>query len=277
MIYTNLPHSSFPGIIHQQNAAFLFPGDETFSSETISLAIPDEIAPIESAISSARKTLAIIPARGGSKGVPGKNIKDLCGKPLINYTIEAALNARSITRIMVSTENEEIMSIAREYDPGIVLRRPSSLAQDSSNLRDVIRHAVMHAEATGFHPDFVAILLPTHPFRTPRFINSMVARGIRGHINVRTCRKFPAEGTMYLHQADGRTRPVLNRLDTLGGPAATYYRPYGLFSGFSSSPKYPPFIQEVKDPVSLVDIDYPEDFRFAQRIIENGLFDFIGD
>ena len=79
---------------------------------------------------------AVIPARGGSKGLPGKNIKPFCGKPLIAHTIEAALAARTIGHIVLSTDDEEIASICREYDIEIPFMRPVELARDDSSAVD---------------------------------------------------------------------------------------------------------------------------------------------
>lgn len=223
------------------------------------------------------KTLAIIPARGGSKGIPRKNVKDLCGKPLISYTIEAAQKARSISRIIVSTEDEEIAAIARCYSPDMALKRPEDMAQDSSSLNEAIGHVLLTVEQEGFHPDFVAILLPTHPFRTPGFIDFLVERGLHGHVSVRTCRKLAVANTVFLRQGSDGNRLVQNRIAAEHAPSAFYFRHYGLFGGWSTAPSLPPFIHEVEAPINLVDIDYPSDFAFARRIIENGLFDFNGN
>ena len=76
--------------------------------------------------------IAIIPARGGSKGLPGKNIKEMCGKPLIAYTIEAALAAKSIDHVILSTDDEEIAAVAKKYGAEVPFMRPAELASDTA-------------------------------------------------------------------------------------------------------------------------------------------------
>ncbi len=110
--------------------------------------------------------LAIIPARGGSKGVPGKNIKELCGKPLIAYTIEAALDAQEIDRVVVTTDSKEIAEAALRYGAEVPFMRPSHLAEDNSSAVDVYLHAVEFLEKRdGIRIDKFAVLLPTAPLR----------------------------------------------------------------------------------------------------------------
>ncbi|MDR1045511.1 MAG: acylneuraminate cytidylyltransferase family protein [Candidatus Adiutrix sp.] len=105
--------------------------------------------------------LGIIPARGGSRGVPRKNIKSLCGHPLIAWTIRAAAEARLLDDFVVSTEDEEIAAVSRDYGAR-VLRRPQELAADETISRDVIAHVL---EATGARR--AVLLQPTSPVRSP--------------------------------------------------------------------------------------------------------------
>ena len=93
-----------------------------------------------------QKVVAIIPARGGSKGVPRKNIRDLAGKPLIAYTIEVAKKSRYIDSIIVSTDDEEIAKIARNYGADVPFIRPIELAEDETPTLPVIQHAVKFLE-----------------------------------------------------------------------------------------------------------------------------------
>jgi len=119
--------------------------------------------------------LAIIPARGGSKGLPGKNIKPMCGKPLIVHTIEAALAARSIDRIVLSTDDEEIASVCRKFDIEIPFMRPSELAADDSSAVDVYSYTLDRLNRGGAEPytEFI-VLQPTSPLRTKEDIDSAV-------------------------------------------------------------------------------------------------------
>lgn len=120
------------------------------------------------------RTLGVIPARGGSKGVRNKNIRTLGGKPLIAYSIEAA-KASSLSRVIVSTDSEEIAAIARAYGAEVPFLRPAELATDSAKAIPVIHHALQwmeNQENTKY--DAVMMLQPTTPFRTFQDINEAI-------------------------------------------------------------------------------------------------------
>ncbi len=111
--------------------------------------------------------LAIIPARGGSKGIPGKNIKLLAGVPLINYTIKAAREAGIFSRIVVSTDSEEIAKVAREAGAEIPFLRPAQLATDDSPAIETYLFTLNNLESkSSVSIDEVAILQPTTPLRS---------------------------------------------------------------------------------------------------------------
>ncbi|TKT94370.1 acylneuraminate cytidylyltransferase family protein [Dyadobacter frigoris] len=110
--------------------------------------------------------LAIIPARGGSKGLPGKNIKPIAGHPLIAYSIKAALDSPSVTRVIVSTDSEEIAQVARSYGAEIPFIRPSEFANDLSTDLEVFTHALDWLEMNeNYKPDLVVQFRPTSPVR----------------------------------------------------------------------------------------------------------------
>lgn len=115
--------------------------------------------------------IGIIPARGGSKGIRNKNIKYLAGKPLIVYSIEAALKSKYVDRTFVSTENEEIARIAMKYDVGMI-NRPTELAKDETPTIDVIFHTLQVLKAGNFEPKIVVLLQPTSPLRNARDIDN---------------------------------------------------------------------------------------------------------
>lgn len=116
--------------------------------------------------------IAIIPARGGSKGLPGKNIKELNGKPLIAYTIEAAKQADCIDKAIVSTDDEAIAATAQKYGAEVPFVRPHELASDTSSAIDVYLHAIDFLEKkNGTTISKFMVLLPTAPFRTNRHID----------------------------------------------------------------------------------------------------------
>jgi N-acylneuraminate cytidylyltransferase len=108
----------------------------------------------------------IIPARGGSKGVPGKNIKLLNGKPLIQYTIEAAKKVFPVETICVSTDNPEIALVAESLGLTVPFIRPQELATDTAGTYEVLLHAIKQYESYGFYADVLILLQATSPFRT---------------------------------------------------------------------------------------------------------------
>jgi CMP-N-acetylneuraminic acid synthetase len=119
--------------------------------------------------------LGLITARGGSKRIPGKNSKPLCGKPLLAYTIEAALASSRLDRVIVSTEDEEISSIARQWGAEVPFRRPDELATDDARSIDVMVHAIEWLrEHESYSPDALVLLQPTCPLRTGRHIDEAI-------------------------------------------------------------------------------------------------------
>jgi CMP-N,N'-diacetyllegionaminic acid synthase len=123
-----------------------------------------------------KKILAIITARGGSKGILRKNIKLLAGKPLIAYTIEAAKKSKYLTRCIVSTDDKEISNISEQYGADIPFLRPDELAQDESKSIDVIIYTVNKLEEYEKKYDYVMILQPTSPLRTSEDIDECIKK-----------------------------------------------------------------------------------------------------
>jgi CMP-N,N'-diacetyllegionaminic acid synthase len=118
--------------------------------------------------------LGIVPARGGSKGIPRKNIAPLLGKPLLKYTAEAALSAKLLTTTVLSTEDEEIARIGRECGLVVPFVRPQELAHDGSPTIPVLQDVVRKLEARGERYDAVFILQPTNPLRRPEDIDGAI-------------------------------------------------------------------------------------------------------
>jgi CMP-N,N'-diacetyllegionaminic acid synthase len=121
-----------------------------------------------------KKIIAIIPARGGSKGLPGKNIRILAGKPLMAWTIEQANCSNYIDKVIVSTEDNEIAEIARKYEAEVPFLRPKELARDDSPTIDVIIHAINWFEEKGNYFDIVVLLEPTSPLRDVEDIDKCI-------------------------------------------------------------------------------------------------------
>jgi CMP-N,N'-diacetyllegionaminic acid synthase len=124
-----------------------------------------------------KSVIAIIPARAGSKGLPGKNIRPLCGKPLIAWTIESALKSRYVDEVLVSTDGEEIARIATKFGAQVPFRRPAELATDASTTLSAVEHALNHYSGKlGRQFDLLALLEPTSPLREDTDIDSMLER-----------------------------------------------------------------------------------------------------
>ena len=113
--------------------------------------------------------LAIIPARGGSKRLPRKNLLDLGGKPLIAWSIESALKSKYISKVIVSSDDEEILNIAKEYKADFI-KRPDELASDTATTFDALKHTLENVEKY----DYVVLLQPTSPLRTEKHIDESI-------------------------------------------------------------------------------------------------------
>ena len=122
------------------------------------------------------KILGIIPARGGSQGIPGKNIKLLNGKPLIAYTIKQALAAKLLDRVIVSTDNEGIANCAVEYGAEVPFLRPSELASSNATSLSVILHALEFYSKLGEVYDIICLLQPTSPYRPEGAIDASITK-----------------------------------------------------------------------------------------------------
>ena len=134
-------------------------------------------------------TLGVIPARGGSKSVPRKNIALIHGKPLIAYTIEAAQRSRLLTHFLVSSDDPEIIAVARQYGARVPFIRPAELATDTAPSLPVVQHAVGEMERMhGITYDYIVLLQPTTPLRLPEDIDAalekLVATGADSVISV---------------------------------------------------------------------------------------------
>lgn len=154
-----------------------------------------------------KKVLAIVPARGGSKGVPRKNIRDLAGKPLIAWSILAGRGSKYVDRLIVSTEDEEIAEVARRCGAEVPFLRPAHLAKDDTPGIDPVLHAL--EELPGY--DYVVLLQPTSPLRDSGDIDGCLelclSTGASGCVSVTEPDKSPY--WMYTVAGDGTMRPLL--------------------------------------------------------------------
>jgi CMP-N-acetylneuraminic acid synthetase len=120
------------------------------------------------------EVLGIIPARGGSKGIPRKNLTSLAGKQLIQYTFDAALHSKELDSLLLSTDDQEIAEAGRKAGVDVPFMRPASLAGDTTPMLAVVQHALEHMEGQGSRVDAVMVLQPTSPLRTSTHIDEAI-------------------------------------------------------------------------------------------------------
>lgn len=234
------------------------------------------------------EVLAIIPARGGSKSIPRKNIRHLAGHPLIAYSIAAGLVARTVTRLIVSTDDEEITAVAKKYGAEVPFLRPAEHSQDNTPDLPVFRHALEWLlENESYRPEIVVQLRPTSPFRRVRHIDDSV-RLLLEHPDAdaaRTvCIPFQNPFKMWRISPDGLLQP-------LGTELGISYEPYNQprqalpdvywQTGYvdacwvgtilnKNSMTGRRILPVVIDPAEWIDIDSLDDWQRAERLLENG-------
>ncbi len=220
------------------------------------------------------EVLAIIPARGGSKGLPRKNIVDLGGKPLIAWSILAARHAQRVSRVIVSTEDQEIAEVAREWGAEVPFLRPAELAGDEANVGDALAYTVNQLGGHGPGRAFVT-LYPTSPFRTPVFIDEMLHVLFSGYDSVMTVKEVHIDPE-YAYIKSRESQKLINLYGENGRipPWKTYYRPYAVFHATWPQKTDRHYYHVIRDKCMLIDIDTPKDLRWAEAVIRNELFDF---
>ena len=228
--------------------------------------------------------VAIIPARGGSKGVPRKNIKLLAGKPLIAYTIETALNSKLLDRIIVSTDDREIAEIARSYGAEVPFIRPKELAEDDVPDLPVFQHALRYLEENeNWQADIAVNLRPTAPFRTSKHIDDAIRKLIEtGADSVRTVCEVEhhpywmktLEGDKAIPLIPGKTedifyqRQLLPPVYRLNGVVDVMRRKFIMEENMLFGPDTRVLII---DSIRSFDIHTPFDFFIAELIIREGM------
>ena len=223
--------------------------------------------------------VAFIPARGGSTGIRRKNVQLLGDKPLIAHSIEAALKAELIDRVIVNTEDDEIADIARTFGAEVPFQRPKHLATDTASLGDVLAFAMGWLEENeGAAPEHFVQLLPTSPFRpcglVDRLVDKVLHGPYHGAITVKPLNKNLTRDPYFVLSNQGDLIPV----DLLSEPhtaSQPLYRPFMLVGVYSKEMPGPPeYIEIIRDPMCHIDIDTPEDFLLSNAIMNEGLFDF---
>ncbi len=217
--------------------------------------------------------LVVIPAKARSTRIPGKNLKDLCGKPMMAYIIETAKSARGVDRVVVTTESEEIKRVAVKYGAEVPFLRPQELTSDTATSQEVLVHALDELKAQeGYEPEYVLLLYPTSPLLSRERVEEAIALAIekdadsvvsgsydKGHYWIEDSgawkRLYPIQlvnsqyqvplfkenGAIYLTRAS-----VLRERNQLLADRAHVL---------------------IMEPDENVDVDYPEDFARVERIL----------
>lgn len=252
------------------------------------------------------KALALIPARGGSKSIPRKNIRLFAGHPLIAYSIAAARSAGLVERVIVSTDDEEIASISRQYGAETPFLRPPEYSQDATPDLPVFEHALHWlAEHEGYQPDLIVQLRPTSPFRRVRHINdavSILSQNPQADSIRTVCEPFQNPFKMWRIGADNLLQPLLTHLDELGiavppGASPEYWppEPYNMprqalpevywQTGYVDAAWTRTILEKhsmtgerilplVIDASEWIDIDSPADWRIAESFLQHGEITF---
>jgi len=229
------------------------------------------------------KVASLIPARGGSKRIPKKNIKVIAGKPMMNWTIEASLNSKYIDRTFVSTEDEEIKQIA--HDCGAeVIDRPAEYATDSkAELNEVVANFREHLNRINYYPDYMVFLHATAPLRTAQHIDKAFELLVNSNYelleSVTPFHAYPYTALKFLNEK-GRTEFVMGdfkRMFNQGrdrnkvyiSNGALYIGGYTCFNYYATA--HLSCQAYIMKPEDSIDIDTPFDFEIAEYLLNKRL------
>lgn len=220
-----------------------------------------------------KKVLALIPARGGSKGIPGKNIKNLLGKPLISYTIKAAKECAYIDRIIVSTDSEEIASVAKETGAEVPFLRTKELASDTAKTIDAVIYMLENLKESF---DVLILLQPTSPLRDGRDITLALEAFLQSQRALASVSPVKDSPILIRSIENGEAVPLMNENSTIRRQdMKTYYRVNGAIyineikelnqsTSFNDNPAY-----YIMPQSRGTDIDDLVDFAICQYYLEN--------
>jgi len=219
--------------------------------------------------------LAVVPARGGSKRLPRKNILDLGNKPLIAWSIEAGLNSRYVDKVIVSSDDDEILNIAKKYNSEII-KRPASLASDTATSFDALKHTIENVETY----DYIILLQPTSPLRSSQHIDEaielLMSKNADAIISITEMDHSPLWSNTLSEDGDMSTFLREEVKNIRSQDLEKYYRINGAIYICETErllKKENFFIDDnifsyVMDRKSSIDIDEDIDFHLAQYLIE---------
>lgn len=224
--------------------------------------------------------LGLIPARGGSKGIPNKNIRKLCGIPLISYSINAAKKSKLISRIHVSTDDPKIASVAKKQGISVPFMRPKSISKDSSSNIEVIKHSLSQLKnKENFVPDIIVYLQPTSPLRTSAMIDQSIKMlknsNASSVLGVKKVKNHPYsmfwKKQKFLKPFNQNYLKYLRRQDspTLFYPTGSIYTFWRKTVEKTNSHYGPRILPYVLPEESSIDIDTKYDLSLAEFILKN--------
>jgi CMP-N,N'-diacetyllegionaminic acid synthase len=230
-----------------------------------------------------QKIMVIIPARGGSKGIPNKNITSLGNKPLISYVIETARKSKHVNRVVVSTDDEKIAQTSRYYGAEVPFMRPSEMAQDESPVMPAIHHAVeWFAQNENYKADILLLLQPTSPFIQPQQIDTAIdilladstADAVTTVIETPhnfhpyNVREIKSDGSVVFFMPDEHdrypTRQTKPKFYAFGNFYIFRYKTLTEYNSLYGKRCLPMII----DPMTAFDINYPFDLLVAESILK---------
>lgn len=229
-----------------------------------------------------KKFLVIIPARGGSKGLPGKNTRVLGDKPLIAWSVEAAKKSKYIDRCIISTDSDEIAGVAAQFGADVPFKRPAELATDSAKMVDVLHHAMNFIEEQEGVYDYLVLLQPTSPFRSETHVDEsiellMAKKGkvvlgvVEAEHSPLLCGNLPPDGNMgdfYDKRWQNLNRQDMKKFYRVNG--AIYVVDWDFWKQKQSWIEKDTFAY-VMDRKFSVDIDTVEDFLMAEAYLQHSL------
>lgn len=239
--------------------------------------LADPASPRAGATVAESRYLGIIPARGGSKRIPGKNLRQLAGKPLLAWTLEAASRSRRLVAVVVSTDSRDIARYARRHGVDTQGLRPARLARDSSPTILALQDALRKYESAHGRVDAVVVLQPTSPFRTAGHIDSAIARFEASGADTVTSVRLVQDHPYWAWKPSGREiRPYHSKRKTSMSATqlprvymengAVYVVARALIArGVLYGRRVVPFVM---DASSSLDIDVPEDLHWAEFALQ---------
>lgn len=221
-------------------------------------------------------TLVVIPARGGSKGLPGKNIRPLCGKPLICYAIDTARSMFADGDICVSTDDEQIKEVVEKYGLRVPFLRPADLATDSATTNDVLLHALDFYEKQGKDYDAILLLQPTTPLREEKHIKEAMQLFNRDLDMVMGVKVSHAASILCHENEEGILENTLSGRAIRRQDTKAYYEINGALYVINTKslkekglPNFDRRIKYVMPAQNSIDIDTLFDFQMAELVLSN--------